>query len=230
MKIIVNRDIPQEALENLSQYGDLIPISSYDITYTAIVGHPDIFMCQIDDKLVVSPNLPSSIVRNIQEEQITFVEGESIVGSTYPETAHYNAVVSENYLIHKLGVTDSKILEYCSHKKFINVNQAYTRCNLLPLKNDCFITSDKGIFSILKKNNLDTLFVDPQQILLPNFNNGFFGGVCGVIDNKVFIIGNLSKINDGNNILEFLTNRSYEIIELYSGPLFDGGSMFFIND
>ena len=230
MKIIVNRDIPQEAMENLSQFGDLISISSSDITYNAISGHPDIFMCQIDDKLVVSPNLPSSIKEKMNEEQIAFVEGESIAGSIYPETAHYNAVVSENYLIHKLGVTDDKILEYCSHKKFINVNQAYTRCNLLPLKNDCFITSDKGIFSILKNNNLDALFVDPQQILLPGFNNGFFGGACGVVDNKVFIIGSLSKINDGNKIQEFLTNRSYEIIELYSGPLFDGGSVLFNND
>ena len=230
MQIIVNRDIPEQSLANLMQLGEVVFISSDGITYPAISGHPDVFFCQVNNSIIAAPNVPKEIIHQFNRNNIDFVEGNTIVGNSYPDTAHYNAVVTDNYLIHKLDITDSKILDYCSSKAKIDVKQAYTRCNLLPLKNDSFITSDRGIYKTLKSNNLECLFVDPQQILLPGFNNGFFGGTCGVVDNVTYIIGSLSKIKDGIKIHEFLFHRSYKIIELYSGPLFDGGSIFFIDN
>lgn len=230
MKIIVNRDIPEQALANLRQLGQVIIISSDEITYPAISGHPDVFFCQVNSIIIAAPNVPKEIISQFNSSNIDFIEGNTIVGKSYPDTAHYNAVVTDNYLIHKLDITDGRILDYCTNKVKIDVKQAYTRCNLLPLKNDSFITSDRGIYKTLKSNNLKCLFVDPQQILLPGFNNGFLGGVCGVVDNQIYIIGSLSKIKDGKKIQEFLTSRSYKIIELYLGSLFDGGSIFFIDN
>lgn len=225
MKIIVNKDIPKEATDCLRQYGDVITLSSSGITYPEISGHPDIFMCEVDDKLIIAPNTPSKFKDKLVSENITIIEGTSLVGRSYPKTANYNAVVTDKYLIHNLDVTDTTIRKLCAGKKAIHVKQAYTRCNLLPLNNDGFITSDSGIHSTLVKNNLDALFVDPKQILLPGFSSGFFGGACGVISNQIFIIGGLSNLMDGNKVKDFLQNRYYEIVELYSGPLFDGGSI-----
>lgn len=229
MQIIVNRDIPEQALVNLRQLGEVIIISSDGITYPAISGHPDVFFCMVNNVIIAAPNVPKEILVQFRRNNIDFIEGTTIVGKSYPDTAHYNAVVTEKYLIHNLKITDSKIVEYCKGKIQIHVNQAYTRCNLLPLKNNSFITSDRGIYKILKGNNLDCLFIDPQPILLPGFNNGFFGGACGVVDNQIYIIGSLCKIKDGRKIHEFLTSRSYKITELYSGLLFDGGSIFFFD-
>ena len=49
----------------------------------------------------------------------------------------------------------------------------------------------------------------------------------GVHGNMVFIIGSLDHHHEGNSIRSFLENLKYEIIELYDGPLYDGGSILF---
>jgi len=226
MRFIINNSIPEKAIGTLRNYGQVISISSSGITYPEISGHPDIFICQIDDRLIVAPNSPSEFKEKLKHASINTIEGTNIVGNSYPETAHYNAVVTNNYLIHNLDVTDDCIKENCKGKTFIHVNQAYTRCNLLPMVNNRFITSDKGIFSTLTKLNIETLLVNPEQILLPGFKNGFFGGACGVIANDIFIIGRLSNFEEGKKVVDFLKNSHYNIIELYDGPLYDGGSIF----
>jgi hypothetical protein len=136
--------------------------------------------------------------------------------------------VTDNLLIHNLAITDPKIIELAGKRKQIHVNQGYTRCNLLPLPDEKFIASDKGISTILTKEGFEVLYVNPDGILLEGFPNGFIGGVCGVRDNKVFIAGSLLLFKEGKKIRDFLSLQSLNIIELYDGPLCDGGSIIFI--
>ena len=58
MFIIADNRIPPQAKEKLSEYGEIINFSTKGITYEAISGHPDIFFCQVNNKLIVAPNLP----------------------------------------------------------------------------------------------------------------------------------------------------------------------------
>jgi hypothetical protein len=99
---------------------------------------------------------------------------------------------------------------------------------LLPLKNNCYITSDHGIYAILNAMKCDILYVDPADILLPGFPHGFFGGACGIHENKVYITGSLKKYKHGEMVKEYLLSNNYEIIELYDGPLFDCGSILIL--
>lgn len=225
MKFIVNNNIPADARNKLASLGEIITVSSSGITYPEISGHPDIFICQVGNTLVVAPNLPDSIKENLSYITTSIITGNNQVGNSYPNTAFYNAVVTDKFLIHNLEVTDNNIKELCRNKIHIHVKQAYTRCNLLPLKNDRFITSDKGIMLALQNYDMEVLYVSPNQIILPGFNNGFIGGACGIYNNKVFIIGKLSNYNYGNDIQSFLEKENYNIIELYDGRLFDGGSI-----
>ncbi|MCF8296239.1 MAG: hypothetical protein K9J13_01725 [Saprospiraceae bacterium] len=227
MIIIADKKIPEEAKISLSNFGELIELSTSNITYEAISGHSDVFFCKTKNNLIVAPNLPKNYLQILKERKIPFAFGNENVQSKYPTTALYNAVVTENYLIHNIKITDKVILENTKELKQIHVKQAYTRCNLLPLKNDSFITSDKGIYQTLVKENLNVLFVSPKGILLEAFENGFFGGACGLCDNKVFIIGSLKYFPEGEKARAFLNKLNYEIIELYDGPLIDGGSLVF---
>ncbi|MBQ5688902.1 MAG: hypothetical protein IIV21_02970, partial [Bacteroidales bacterium] len=77
--------------------------------------------------------------------KIKLTEGKKEVGKKYPETVPYNAVGIGNTLIHNLKHTDSTILSL--YENHIHVNQGYTRCNLVALNENCFITSDEGIFN-----------------------------------------------------------------------------------
>lgn len=227
MLILTDIRIPVAALRTLKKYGEVLPFETSEITYPAISGHPDIFFCQSGNDLVVAPNTPKIITTKLKALSIPFREGKTDVGSVYPQTAVYNAVTTNKYLIHNLKFTDPEILKGCVHLEKIDVKQAYTRCSLLPLKNDRFITSDKGIEKVLLQKGLEVEFVKPGGILLPGFDHGFFGGTSGVFEDKVFFIGNLDHFPEGEKVRQFLS--AYEIIELYDGPLFDGGSLFFIS-
>ena len=229
MKIIANSNIPNSAINKLNKYGEVLPLETTGITYSAISGHPDVFFCLTDNQLIVAPNTPKYFKEKLHSNNVLCVEGQVDVGNSYPETATYNAVITPKFLIHNLKITDNSIREACIDKTAIHVNQAYTRCNLLPLKNNNFITSDKGIYSALTAYNLNVLYVNPKSILLPGFKNGFFGGACGTYKDQFFVIGSLASFMESEKVRILLHDLGYQIVELYDGQLYDGGSLVFID-
>lgn len=226
--IFCDERLPHPAKTRLADFGELIEIHTKNITYDAISGHPDIFCCPIGDVIVISPTLPSKYTDLLDINGINWLYGSRPNTFNYPDSARYNAVVTDNLLIHNLLITEPVIKTKAGTRKQIHVNQGYTRCNLLPLPDDVFITSDKGIYTVLTKERLDVLYVNPDGILLDGFPNGFIGGVCGVKDDNVFIAGSLSAYKEGQKIRDFLALHFLTPIELYDGPLFDGGSILFI--
>ncbi|MDL2228504.1 hypothetical protein LJC25_05255 [Bacteroidales bacterium OttesenSCG-928-K03] len=230
MIIIHDKRLPEEAIQNLQKYGDCLPFYSENITYKEIAGHPDIFFLPTEKFVIVAPNTPQHYIDYLKKQNVTLIIGQNSVGNKKEDSTCYNAVVSDNYIIHNKNFTDQSIFQNIKEKEFIQVNQAYTRCSLLPLKNDCFITSDRGIEKELLNNKLTCLYVSPKEIELPGFPYGFIGGCMGIFEDKVFIIGNLDFHPEGKKIEAFLHENDYQIISLYDGKLFDGGSIFFINN
>ena len=228
MFIITDNRIPPQAKEKLSEYGEIINFSTDGITYDAISGHPDIFFCQVNNKLIIAPNLPDSYKYTLLKNSIPYIEGELPVEKKYPGTSRYNIVATNNYLIHNFRYTDAVITNIGDNLEMIHSGQGYTRCNLLPLRDDYFITSDLGINNILTGFGLKTFYIEPYDIVLPGMKHGFFGGACGIHNNTVFITGALSNLKKGDELKTYLISLNYKIIELYNGPLFDGGSIFFI--
>ena len=227
MHIIVDKRIPFEAKIKLKKFGEVLFFETSGITYPAISGHPDIFFCKTENELVIAPNTPGKTIEQLKVSNISFVTGKKIVGTQYPQTAYYNALITDRYLVHNLNYTDPVILDFCDHLEKIDLKQAYTRCSVLAFGNDSYITSDKGIEKVLLKCGLAVLFVNPKGILLPGFEHGFFGGTCGIYKDKVFFTGSLDRFPEGEKVRQFMSG--YEIIELYDGPLFDGGSLIFLN-
>ena len=232
MLIIVDNKISLKAKEKLSAYGELLELKTEGITYQAISGHPDIFFCQSPDKLIVAPNLPKQHFDMLNNHRIDFIIGEFPVGPEYPSSARYNAVATSNYLIHNFRHTDFMITRTLQDLTPVHVDQGYCRCNLLALKDDHFITSDAGIFKALKglhppAGGLHPLGLHPEGILLEGFPHGFFGGCCGVLQDKVFVNGSLDHFPEGEKVRDYLDKLGYEIIELYNGPLMDCGSLIF---
>lgn len=229
MLIIVDKKIPDQAKKNLNTYGDLVELETSDITYEAISGHPDIFFHQAGNILIVAPNLPVKYLQILEKEKINYKIGEQDVGSKYPASSAYNAVSTKNLLIHNFRNTDSVITKIKENADLLHVDQGYTRCNLLALDDNNFLTSDAGIARVLERFDKDSLSIDPKGILLEGFDHGFFGGCCGIKDKKIFILGSLEHYPEGNKIREYIAADDYDIIELYEGLLFDGGSIIFID-
>jgi hypothetical protein len=234
-------------------------LATEGITYPSISGHPDIFFCQLPDKLIVAPNLPKKYFDQLNNHRIDYITGDLPVGPEYPASARYNAVATSKFFIHNFRHTDPLITREMKDLIPVHVDQGYCRCNLLPLKDDHFITSDQGIYKFqipsaswrtkfqenfkFKKPTLiqhstfnppaggqhsTFLWVNPKDITLDGFPHGFFGGCCGVWEEKVFINGSLNCYKDGEKVRNLLSNLNYKIIELNIGPLVDIGSIFSI--
>ncbi len=229
MLIIVDKKMPAEVKENLHEVGRLMEIETRGITYDAISGHPDIFFTQAGAQLIVAPNLPDRYQKMLTEHGLTYIEGDKPVGASYPDTATYNAVVSDDVLVHNLAVTDAAIKQVTGQRRQIHVNQGYTRCNLIFITPDKAITSDKKIYDQLLKSGFSMLFFHPENIRLPGFANGFVGGACGMFNNSLYIAGSLRHHADGEALKRFCADAGVTISELCNEPLFDGGGMLFVS-
>ena len=228
MLIIIDRKILGEAKERLSSIGTVLELETEGIVYPGVSGHPDIFLCQTPRTLVISPSLPLKYVQILEENHVPFITGNDKIGPNHPSSIHYNAAVSDHYFVHRLEYTDPVLLQQCHTLKKLPVKQGYTRCNLLLLRNHHFLTSDQGICENLLRSGLSGIFVSPKGVHLPGFSNGFIGGTMGVLNNTVYIVGNLSYFVEGETVRKFLTDLGYEMMELYAGPLVDGGGILFI--
>ena len=241
--IIADSRMPEEAKKNLKKLGNVLFINPTSVTYNSISSHPDIFFFQKDDALIYAPNAPKRIVKELKKRKIKLIEGKKEVGKKYPETVPYNAVGIGNLLIHNLKHTDETILS--SYENHININQGYTRCNLLALNENAFITSDVGIFNAVNRqqttdNSLypheshvetygrtSVLYIDPKQIKLEGQKNGFFPGCCGVWKNNLIVCGSTKNLKEKAELDKFLKDNNFNLIELYDGELIDVGSVFF---
>ncbi len=217
--------MPEEARNHLARLGTFVPFQTSGITYEAIAGHPDIFFCHAGDRLVAAPNTPIRYFEILKQHRIPFEKGSLPIGAKYPETARYNATVSQDYLIHNIHLSDESLKRVFHDRMRVFISQGYARCNLVPLKNGSFITSDRGIVQTLKKSDLKMTYFPPRGILLPGFKHGFLGGTLGLFGDKAFLIGALKWYSEGAALEKTLKIAGYEIIELYPGPLFDGGSL-----
>ena len=220
---IIDARSPQHAFETLAKQFTVIPFLSENITYAAIAGHPDVFISQ-GDTTVLAPNTPENVRKHIP----SFIVGTTPVGSSLLDSTPYNCVVTETFIIHKHGFTDKKIIEQNPNRIYISVPQAYTRCNLMEIAANVFITSDKGIHNILTQNNLECLFAHPDDIQLPPYKYGFIGGCMGKYEDTIFINGSLTTHSEGDTIRSFIKSHSLEIVELHDGKLYDGGGIIFL--
>ncbi len=221
---VVSKDIPVKALSNLEKFGEVVLFETNNITYKAVSNHPDVFICQGPGKVVVAPNIPEKYYK-ILDDITEVVIGENEVKDKYPYSALYNAVVTGKYIIHNDKISDVSIIKTFANHEIISVKQGYARCSTLALNDGNYLTSDNGILKTLKASGFNGMYVNPSKILLPGFKNGFFGGTAGIIKDKVLFLGSIEYIDGGEKIKNFVEKAGFEVVELYDGPLFDGGSI-----
>jgi hypothetical protein len=229
MLAIIDKRSPEKSIQNLKKYvSEVFLFETVGITYNSISCHPDIFIYQNNENLILAPNSPESLIEFLLINKIKFEFGESIIGSKLENSVNYNCISTSKYFIHKLKFTDSKVLTLNKSKVQINVNQAYTACSLIAIFNDIFLTSDKGIFRDLKNQGIEIHYFNPEKIKIFEHKNGFFGGTCGFADNKIFFNGNIDFHENGEEIRVLAQQFNIEIICLNDDYLYDGGKIIFV--
>ncbi len=227
MWAIIDKRAPREAIEKLKENFIVLEFSSKNITYEEVSGHPDIFIFQEKNKLIIAPNSPQELIDFLDNQKVNYTFGKKEVGIELNNSTQYNCIITDELLLHKKGFTDDVISKKHIDKKLVELPQSYTRCSLTKVNNNSFITSDSGIYKALIKKGLNTLLVDPKPIELPGYPYGFFGGTNGIFNNTSYFIGSLKYHHQGNLIKKFLEINNVTITELYQGALYDGGGIFF---
>ena len=229
MYAIIDKRTPLEVKKNLEKYTDAIfEFSSEGITYNSISGHPDIFMFQDENKLMIAPNTPKELLNFLDEKSVNYSFGMMPVGESLDDSVLYNCLSTEHYFFCKEGKPDIIIQKSNSNKQLINIPQSYARCSMFAIQHK-IITSDEGIVNVLERNNIECFYFDPSEIVIKDHKNGFIGGSMGEIDNKVFFLGNILKHTDGKALHKFISSMGKEVICLGNEYLYDGGGIFFVS-
>jgi len=231
MHCFVDYRVTEEELLNLSRLNmNPILIPKCNEVYEAINGHPDIQLNILKNKsstkIIVQKNISQQFKEVLKANNIHYIVSKKSLSNTYPNDIILNSLILENYFIHNLKYSDEELLKSQNLKVHINVPQGYTKCSILPVRDNALITSDKGIFQSLKDYDFDILLLPPGDILLPSLNYGFIGGVGGMISNdKMAFFGDLDNYKWGSELKKFLFKHDVLPIALRKGKLIDRGSL-----
>ncbi len=229
MFAIIDSRSSKKAISKLKEYvTDVCTFQTNGITGNSISGHPDIFLYQDKDQLVVAPNAPAEILEFLDSHNISYAKGRSEVGGEFYNSVQYNCLSTSDFFFHKSGYTDTVILEINKDKEFIHLPQAYTRCSLVHLCENNYVTSDRGIEKVLLQKGLSCFYFNPEEITIRDHNNGFIGGTIGIWGKKIFFNGNLELHADGHRLKDRLFNLNFDIVNLSNEFLYDGGCIFFV--
>ena len=232
-KLIIDermRTIEREKLKSLGY--QLLEIKKSLNTYSEISSHVDIFICKIGEKIIVEP----SQYMNIPEMQ-AIIKGHEKIETNYPYDIKYNVCTIGKMAIHNFKYTDLIVKEELIKQGYemINTTQGYTNCSIAVIDDNSAIVTDKGLYKILKKHNIDFLYLeyepDIKLICSGQYSNrkGFIGGAISKVGNKIIVFGDLNKIDINGVIRKFINKKGIEIIEFNGLDVIDYGGIVEIN-
>lgn len=110
--------------------------------------------------------------------------------------------------------------------EIININQGYAKCSICVIDEAAVITSDSGVYRILRKNNTAVLLITPGSIELKDMNYGFIGGASGCISNfNIAFFGNIGMHPNYKEILNFVSKYNKSVINLSKNLVCDLGTL-----
>ena len=208
MKIYISDKANEEIVSFLGEKGhDIVRVKKHADVSEAIDCHPDIYYCLFEDGIY---------------------EGDaSLLGKGYPGEVRYNAASVGRYFIYS-RYTGKELLEYAQSLGLIPVEvpQGYVKCNLAVLDGTHVITEDRGIAKVLSGlGDMGCLLIEPGEVRLPGYRNGFIGGACGRVGNMMVFNGDLSSCSFFSEVEDLCHACSLEPVYFDSYPLTDIGSI-----
>ena len=229
-RVIIDNRMRKIEKEKLIELGyELIEINTTNKVYPEISSHVDIFACQIGKKIIVEP---TQYQTNLYSEE-NFIKGQDEIHEKYPADIKYNVCTIGKKAIHNFQYTDSRLKQELINTGYelINTTQGYTNCSIAVIDDNSAIVTDKGLFKILKKHNIDVLYLEYEpDIKLLNTEeysnrNGFIGGAISRLGDKIIIFGDLNKIDINGEIKEFINKKGLQIIDFKGIDVIDYGGI-----
>ncbi|MFL0251687.1 DUF6873 family GME fold protein [Clostridium neuense] len=228
--VIVDYRIKEEEKISLLKMGyNVLTTPPCKTVYNSISGHPDIQLCMLDNSTaIVHKDMPYEFISTLEGLNLNIIKSKNDIKDKYPYDIILNAVNLKNFFIHNLKYTDDNLYKKISYKCLINVKQGYTKCSTAVISDTAIITNDSGISQAASKNGLDVLFLPKGDIDLTDFDYGFIGGTCGLLDhNTIAFYGNLKNYKYGDEVLSFIKKYNLTPLYLSDSKLVDRGSILY---
>ena len=230
-RLIVDCRMRKKEKDKLKELGfKLIEIKPIKNVYEEISSHVDIFTCKIGNTIIIEPSQYAQIIDKIENKNIK--KGREKVSSKYPEDIKYNVCIIGKKAIHNFKFTDLSVKEELEAHNYelIPTTQGYTNCSIAVIDDNSAIVTDKGLYKILQKHNIDVLFIKEPDIKLLTQNGisnkkGFIGGAITRIEDNIIVTGDLRKIDIEGKIREFIERKNLKIIDFNDLDVIDYGGI-----
>ena len=205
---------------------DVYKTTAVNSLYGEVSGHPDMQIHFINNRAICAPET-YNYYKSLNLHDVNIFSGTKQLKDKYPDDVAYNVCLLGDYVICRpLSVTIEILAEYRSLKKTIlNSKQGYAKCSICVVNDNSAITSDNGIYKLLKEHNINVLKIQEGYIELYGMQ-GFIGGASGLInDSTLCFNGDLKTHPDYNNIISFCKNVGVDAVSLNKGILKDIGTI-----
>lgn len=226
-KVIIDNRMRQIEKDKLYDMGyEIIEIQTSEKVYPEISSHADIFACKVGNNIILEPSQNIPKLSNI-------IYGKEKISTKYPADIKYNVCIIGKKAIHNLKQTDEILKQELIKNGYelINTTQGYTNCSIAVIDDTSAIVTDKGLFKILEKHGIETLYIPEQlDIKLLKGNEysekkGFIGGCISKIEDKIIVFGDLDKIDYTKKIRKFIQRKNRKIIEFKGFDVIDYGGL-----
>ncbi len=189
-----------------------------------IGDHPDLSLFVLDsENIILAEEVYSYYKDKLPGKNL--IKGSS-TSKKYPRDSIYNLLTFKDFYIHN-DFTEENIERSLKERNFkhLFVKQGYSRCSIIPLR-ESLITSDYGIYKALR-DKVNIILLDNDKIELDGFDQGFIGGACGLVQNKLIFTGDISRHKSFDLIKKACDRENIKII-YPEVPLVDIGSLIWI--
>jgi radical SAM superfamily enzyme len=231
MKIIFVSELADRVfIDYLRNRGEVILVPRDDRFENRTSSHPDLVISIIDNTLIIDENAHSDLYHQLDALGVPYIIGNSKLSALYPQDIAYNAVITKDFLIHKLDYTNPLLSLHSAYtqKKLIQVKQGYTKCSTVVVNDDTVITADQGIYKAVK-DSMNAILIQPGHVMLGDDNNGFLGGASASFEDMLVFHGDLSQHPDFLKIAEFIEASHKQLLYFKEFPLTDIGSVLLLD-
>ena len=233
MVAVIDSRMPSSAKARLKEICEVIELPPFSALDVRVASHPDMLMFVLDGKLFVCKQYYSeakeSIDKIIQATDLELMLTNDLLGAQYPNDIKFNVFIVNGAMIGNTANISQEIKDYASNIGIVQVNvkQGYAKCSTVVL-DGAVISADKEICNAALELGAEALSVSAGGVALDGYDCGFIGGASGVCGKQVFFCGDITKHKDLESISLFCAAHGYEVIFLSDEPLYDVGTIMFL--
>ena len=242
---IIDSRLPEKCDERLRNLGFIpLRIPKNPLYDSAVSAHPDIFVF-IYHKYIFAKEPAYTLIKQMFGRKECFAQKKLIQISEdnqikkYPQDCGLNFAVCGEHIIGNRKVAHECVQQLALNEnlKWIDVRQAYAKCNICIVSDNALITEDAGIAKSCENSGIDVLLLNTHSVSIEKYKYGFIGGASSDIyfseKNKrkeILFCGNITAHPEYERIEKFCLGYNVFPVSLFEEKLIDCGSILLIRE